>query len=643
MRERRRRWRTKRSHLNAKHSCAASICRSAKLSLLPEGCLPPGRLCYLISSRSARITRAITNRQSTAIVMITRIQDDFSSKGLTSLHWNGPQVVALSAGRWLALLSQCRGCALHSAVRQLQTTFCQASQDSSSQSRTLPSARWPLIAPLRDHESTRLFFANHRFAPDQLQPFFARMNAAFELRVFCHCEHLFEAWAGGVTGSDQVASGDEQRRPNHFVGELFPSPFGELPERKIAMAGERVDAVEFEVFVEMREAEEALERGLLHLLDVAEAHVIFDEGENLGAVLVGKAQAAQDFVGDADADLDVAVEADAVGRLVGEGGGLADVVEERAPGEGRRHARRKFFKEQEGVDPHIALGMVLGRLLDAVEFANFGQHFFEQTCPVQRFECAAGVAFCEHAGELVADAFAADLSDSGGELADGALGFRFDGEVEAGGETHGAEHAQLVFFKAAVGLANGADDAVAEIVFAADVIQNRRREAAGLAMEDGVEHHAVNGEVAAEDVFLGARGKADLGGVAAVAIRDVAAKCSNLGDNFLIVNLVADQHNAEVGPDGEGAREQGEDRIGMGAGGNVEVLGRDAEENVADAAAGEVRLVTGGAQLDDDALCGELCRPVGHCDSPVSSWRTRFKVDAFEPRWDSDDTCCLLG
>jgi hypothetical protein len=25
--------------------------------------------------------------------MITRIQDDFSSKGLTFFHWNGPQVV----------------------------------------------------------------------------------------------------------------------------------------------------------------------------------------------------------------------------------------------------------------------------------------------------------------------------------------------------------------------------------------------------------------------------------------------------------------------------------------------------------------------------------------------------------------------
>ena len=193
----------------------------------------------------------------------------------------------------------------------------------------------------------------------------------------------------------------------------------------------------------------------------------------------------------------------------------------------------EFFEEQEGVDPDVAFGMVLAGLGHAVELRDFGQHFFEQAGAVEQFECAAGVAFGEHAGELVADAFAADLSDSGGELADGALGFRFDGEAEAGGEADGAEHAQLVFFEAAVGLADGADDPFAKIAFAADVIQNRGREVAGLAMQHGVEHHAVDGEVAAEHVFLGARGEADFGGMTAVVIGDVAAKCSNLGDDFL--------------------------------------------------------------------------------------------------------------
>jgi hypothetical protein len=114
------------------------------------------------------------------------------------------------------------------------------------------------------------------------------------------------------------------------------------------------------------------------------------------------------------------------------------------------------------------------------------------------------VAFGEHASKLVADALAADLVDDVSKLADGALGFGIDGEVEARGKADGAEHAQLVFFKTAMRLADGADDAGAEIVLAADVIENSRSEVAGLPVEHGVEHHAVDGEVTTEDVFAGA-------------------------------------------------------------------------------------------------------------------------------------------
>ena len=53
----------------------------------------------------------------------------------------------------------------------------------------------------------------------------------------------------------------------------------------------------------------------------------------------------------------------------------------------------------------------------------------------------------------------------------------------------------------------------------------------------------------------------------------------------------------------------------MGAGGDVEIFGRNAEEDIADTAAGEVRLIARRAQLEDDALGGELGWRVGHCDS----------------------------
>jgi hypothetical protein len=58
--------------------------------------------------------------------------------------------------------------------------------------------------------------------------------------------------------------------------------------------------------------------------------------------------------------------------------------------------------------------------------------------------------------------------------------------------------------------------------------------------------------------------------------------------------------------DGEGAGEQGEDGVRMGTGGNIEIFGRSAEQEIADASSGEVRFVAGGAQLDDDAFGGEL-------------------------------------
>src|SRR5580704_8756237 len=76
------------------------------MNLLPGGCDPPERLCYFSSSTSTRTTSATTNRQSTAIVISTRIQDDFSS--MASPPFIGPARRPQSrlAGRWPIVLSQ---------------------------------------------------------------------------------------------------------------------------------------------------------------------------------------------------------------------------------------------------------------------------------------------------------------------------------------------------------------------------------------------------------------------------------------------------------------------------------------------------------------------------------------------------------
>ena len=61
------------------------------------------------------------------------------------------------------------------------------------------------------------------------------------------------------------------------------------------MAREAIEAVQFEMLLEMIEADEALQGGELHLGDIFEAQVIGNEGGDLRGVVIRKAQAAADF------------------------------------------------------------------------------------------------------------------------------------------------------------------------------------------------------------------------------------------------------------------------------------------------------------------------------------------------------------
>ena len=61
-----------------------------------------------------------------------------------------------------------------------------------------------------------------------------------------------------------------------------------------------------------------------------------------------------------------------------------------------------------------------------------------------------------------------------------------------------------------------------------------------------------------------------------------------------------DLHHAERPAGFDGARKEFDDLLGRRAGGDVEILGRAAEQPVADAAAGEQRGMAGGAQRPRD-------------------------------------------
>jgi hypothetical protein len=166
--------------------------------------------------------------------------------------------------------------------------------------------------------------------------------------------------------------------------------------------GETVDAVEGKMLIEVGEAEEALKGRFAHVKHVAEAHVVFDEGNDLLGLFVGEVKAAKHDLGDANPYFDVTVEADAIVRVArigcAEGCGLADVVKERSPGQSGRGTGREFFEEQHGVDPDVAFGVVLGRLLDAVEFADLGKDVGQEAERIEQLKARAGATFGEDHG-----------------------------------------------------------------------------------------------------------------------------------------------------------------------------------------------------------------------------------------------------
>jgi hypothetical protein len=99
---------------------------------------------------------------------------------------------------------------------------------------------------------------------------------------------------------------------------------------------------------------------------------------------------------------------------------------------------------------------------------------------------------------------------------------------------------------------------------------------------------AVDGEIAALDVFFGCFGVDDLVGVAAVGISDVGAE----GGNLDFERIVADEDDAELRADIERVREELENLGRRGVCGYVVIRGVATEKDIAHAAAHEESLVT---------------------------------------------------
>ncbi len=181
-----------------------------------------------------------------------------------------------------------------------------------------------------------------------------------------------KARAGVKSGGDQIVSANEMRGTHGPGGKRCQPLAGVVVEIEFAMAGKAIQTMQSQMLVELRQPHKALEGGVLHLAHVGKAHVIFHQRKNLLAIAIAEAQARENLVGDAHADLNVSVEANAVGRAP-EGRGLAYVVQQRSPGQSQRAARRQCLQQQQGVNEDVALGMKLRRLLHALHACDLRQ------------------------------------------------------------------------------------------------------------------------------------------------------------------------------------------------------------------------------------------------------------------------------
>ena len=157
----------------------------------------------------------------------------------------------------------------------------------------------------------------------------------------------------------------------------------------------------------------------------------------------------------------------------------------------------------------------------------------------------------------------------------------------ARGEAHSAQQAQMVFLKAAHGIADRADQARVDVGAAANVVEDL----VGLR----IEQQRVDGEVAAQHVLTRIGFEVNTCRMAAVQIVEIAAKG---GDLHLIV-IQTDEHDTEMRADLIGVRKNSQQFFGQRRGGNVVVFGSPAEQKIANTAAGEERGMPCRAQLVD--------------------------------------------
>ncbi len=223
---------------------------------------------------------------------------------------------------------------------------------------------------------------------------------------------------------------------------------------------------------------------------------------------------------------------------------------------------------------HVALGMKIFRLLTSAHPDDLGQNDLHQPAVHHQIHRARGGALGHHHDDFFADPFSRDIDNRGRGALHRSPGRRLDREIEPRRKTRRAQDAQMVLLEAVVRIANRADDSGAQIAHPADQIDQ--------AVGYRIVKHPADSEVAADCVFLD-RAEAHRRGPAAVGIFGVGAERRDFEQ------VVVDQHadHAELCADRDGTVEHFLHDLGPRVGGDVVILGLDAEHAIAHTSAVE--------------------------------------------------------
>src|SRR5882672_5964829 len=122
----------------------------------------------------------------------------------------------------------------------------------------------------------------------------------------------------------------------------------------------------------------------------------------------------------------------------------------------------------------------------------------------------------EHLRKLIAHALTRHHLDLVGATLDSGQRFRFDLVFEARGKTYRAQHPQFIFRETTFRIADGADDSDFEVLLPSHEVEHFAAHR--------IEHHAIDGKVAAGNVLARILAEAYFVGTASVRVSEIASE-----------------------------------------------------------------------------------------------------------------------